>query len=343
VSELQTATAAGRARPLWKRILRPVALPLLRAAGRLRTHGSLFRDLWWRSPREIPARLSHYYIHRWRIPLIHFDTDLGRKVFRDPTRFTEQIRGRCYLYHARLRSWQRDPDGAGAESWRLGYRRLGCVTSPEKMREVAAYLQEKVFDSPKAERFESHGQLVRISMQRAEEAAPELLQLLTGEVLDAVRRYYRSNFRLFNVGVWRNFNVPGIKPEDDTLSNNWHADLRRVDMVKVFIVASDVTEEDGPTHAITREWTREVLRRGFGHRRDYRLPVETIEHPDHLVQLTGPAGTALLVNTNLCFHRAGVPAAGRSRDIIEFRFVASPVHSLVPPAEEEISLRDRIV
>ena len=200
---------------------------------------------------------------------------------------------------------------------------------------------ERIFNSGQAARYEFHGRLAMISLQRANEAAPELMALLNDDVLGAVRQYYRSNFALYNVGAWRNFHVPVIGPGEEALSNNWHTDSRRIDMLKVFILGSDADENSGPTHALTREWSREVVRRGFKHRRDYQVPVEVIEDPGHLVRLTGPAGTALLCNTNLCFHRAGVPAQGRQRDLIEFRFVASPDMCLTLPDEAKLPKRDR--
>lgn len=282
-----------------------------------------------------------YYILNWRVPLYELDVKIGKRTFRDTTRFTEHIRGRYFLWRARMKSRAADPDGEGRRSWKIGFRKLGRVASDEQMTAIREKL-DAAFNSGTAYRYVFHDRLAHISIQRANETVPELMTLLTPQVLDAVRAYYRTGFQLYNVGAWRNYHVPRIDEGEEPLSNNWHTDARRVDMLKVFVVATDVTEDDGPTHAITRQWTRKVIGMGFDHRRGYGIPVEKIEHPDHLVKLTGPAGTALLCNTNLCFHRAGLPGPGRVRDIIEFRFVASPDEVLTLPDFSKLSLRDQL-
>jgi hypothetical protein len=39
-----------------------------------------------------------------------------------------------------------------------------------------------------------------------------------------------------------------------------------------------------------------------------------------VVKFTGDAGSAILANTEHCFHRAGFPDEGNIRDIIQFQF-----------------------
>jgi hypothetical protein len=278
----------------------------------------------------------------WKGWLYEFDVKLGMLTFRDTTRLSEHLRGRYFLSNARLQSYRPDHSGEGSRSYKLGYRRLGRIASAERMREIGVQL-ERAFnsDDPGVHRVEKDGRIVHIGILPVEKIVPEIMSLLTDDILAAVRQYYRSNFTLYLVSAWRNYHV-SMTPKEEYLSNHWHTDASRIDSLKVFVVASDVNEDDGPTHVLDREWTREVIRRGFHHRSDYRLPIEKIENPLHLVKLTGPAGTALLANTNLCLHRAGVPAPGRKRDIIEFRFIATPRMRLDPPSSRELAPRDRV-
>lgn len=44
---------------------------------------------------------------------------------------------------------------------------------------------------------------------------------------------------------------------------------------------------------------------------------------DDIYQFTGKAGSALLVNTTHCLHKAGLPKNGLSRDLLELRFNVS--------------------
>jgi hypothetical protein len=277
-----------------------------------------------------------------RIKRILREMEWGKRVFRNPTQISEQFRGRYFHLRAKLGGLRLDPDGKGAESRRLGYRPLGRIASAGQMQP----LQKKLNDAFSVERlddFHFKGSIATRSLPFALNEIPELMSLLTPQVLDAVRQYYGSNFRLYNVAAWRNWHIPSTPLVEEAYSNNWHTDSRRIDMLKVFVTGTDVSDDDGPTHALSREWTKEVVRKGFNHRRDYGLPVSEIENPQHLVKLTGPAGTALLCNTNLCFHRAGVPGEGRCRDLIEFRFIASPEFSLTMPDNDSLPLRDRIV
>lgn len=50
---------------------------------------------------------------------------------------------------------------------------------------------------------------------------------------------------------------------------------------------------------------------------------ELLNNPKYVTKAIGSSGTSLLVNTELCLHRAGIPSHGRFRDIIQFRFLPS--------------------
>jgi hypothetical protein len=281
------------------------------------------------------------YPERWlrRLPA---DMEWGKRIFNNPTPFTEQLRGRYFLWKARLGGGRSSPSSEGLKSRQLGFRPLGRIATDTQIAEVQAQL-EKVLAVPRPDDFRFKGELATRSILFAKDEVPGIMQLLTPEVLAAVREYYGCNFQLLNVSAWRNWHIKPDSVADEAYSNNWHTDCRRIDMLKVFIVATDVSDQDGPTHVLSREWTREVVRKGYKHRRDYQIPIDFIENPQHMVQLTGPAGTALLCNTNLCFHRAGIPGPGRYRDLIEFRFLASPSYSLNIPENSSVAWRDRML
>jgi hypothetical protein len=289
-----------------------------------------FQTRWQKWKSEAPQR---------RLAQIPKDIEWGKRLFSDTTPATEHLRGGLFLTHARLFGY-RSSTAAGRESRRKGLRALGKIAADDVIKTVTEKLSA-VLSTPREDDYYYKGTLATRSLTYAKNEMPELMQLITPTMLGAVGEYYGSNFRLLNVSAWRNWHIPPMPNSEEVYSNNWHTDQRRIDMLKVFVTGSDVTEADGPTHVLTREWTREIVRRGFDHRRDYGLPIETIENPEHLVRLTGPAGTALLCNTNLCFHRAGLVGAGRCRDIIEFRFLASPTFSLDVPDDKSLPWRDR--
>jgi hypothetical protein len=277
-----------------------------------------------------------------RMRRIPADMKWGKRIFQNPTPFTEQLRGRYFLLRARMGGKTYACGEEGRKSRQMGYRVLGRIATAARMAPVQAAL-ERIFAVPRPDDFHFKGSLATRSILFAKDEVPGIMDLITPQMLEAVHQYYGCDFQLLNVSAWRNWHIRPENLADEAYSNNWHTDGRRIDMLKVFVVATDVSDDDGPTHALTREWTREVVRKGYDHRRNYQLPVEVIEDPRHMVRLTGPAGSALLCNTNLCFHRAGIPGPGRYRDLIEFRFLASPKFSLEMPENSALDWRDRIV
>jgi hypothetical protein len=285
------------------------------------------------------AHWSKHDFPRRYVDTLPTNIQWGKRLFRDTTPATEHIRGNLFHAQARMLSFKLS-SADGRESRRRGFRALGAIGPADVVGPVTAKVSSAL-SQPRADDYVYKGTLATRSLTFVAREVPEVLQLLTPTMLGAVRDYYGSNFRLLNVSAWRNWHLQAMPNSEEAYSNNWHTDGRRIDMLKVFVTASDVTEADGPTHALSREWTREIVKRGFDNRRNYGLPVETIENPKHLVKLTGPAGTALLCNTNLCFHRAGVVGEGRQRDIIEFRFLASPTFSLEMPDDASLAWQDR--
>lgn len=263
----------------------------------------------------------------------------GKRLFRDTTPVSEHVRGNFFLAKARALGWK-STSAEGRLSRRRGLRMLGKLGPDELVQPI---LQEvrAALSHARADDCLYKGSLAIRSLTYAGREMPELVKLVTPAMIDAVREYYGSNFQLLNIDARRTWHIPPMPNSEEVYSNNWHTDGRRVDMLKVFVAASDVTEADGPTHVLTREWTHEIIKRGFRNRRDYGLPIEMIENQQHMARLVGPPGTALLANTNLCFHRAGVVGEGRERDILEFRFLASPTFSLEMPDDKSLPWQDR--
>ena len=125
------------------------------------------------------------------------------------------------------------------------------------------------------------------------------------------------------VVAYRNYAVPAGIAEGEIYSSNWHCDARRPSLLKLMLNISDVTDQDGPFHVVSRQRTRTLLTMGFKNRHDYGLPDDVMEDPQHVVKLVGPSGTGMLCCTYRCLHRAGIPAPGRHRDLLRMVFVPS--------------------
>jgi hypothetical protein len=162
---------------------------------------------------------------------------------------------------------------------------------------------------------------------------PELLELITDDLIDILENYYESHFRLDTekISPRRNYHVPPeVAQESEVYSNYWHCDNHSIDRIKLFVYLTDVTEEDGPFHLISKPETKQVVRnKEYSHReRKRHTPGSRIERIADVIRFTGPTGSAALCNTQCCVHRAGVPAEGHHRDLVQLQF---------EPASEPIS------
>ncbi|MFB6225663.1 MAG: hypothetical protein ABEI13_04365 [Candidatus Paceibacteria bacterium] len=156
---------------------------------------------------------------------------------------------------------------------------------------------------------------------KVHERIPELSGLLTDDVISALRAYYGSYVGVKHIYYWRNYHVPDNILNTEVFSDRWHPDREPIDITKLFVNISDVTTEHGPFHILPLQQSRKLSRQN---RRRLR-PEEFGEFvdSDDIVKAVGSAGTAMLCNTELCWHRAGIPEEGNYRDIIQFQFKPS--------------------
>ena len=61
-----------------------------------------------------------------------------------------------------------------------------------------------------------------------------------------------------------------------------------------------------------------MLMNGYKSRHEYGAAKKLLDDIEP-IKFTGPSGTALLISTVQCFHRASVPSAGHQRDTLAFR------------------------
>ncbi|MCE3233084.1 MAG: hypothetical protein K0R98_1341 [Rickettsiaceae bacterium] len=174
------------------------------------------------------------------------------------------------------------------------------------------------------------------------ESLPSAKKLFTEELHSFLRQYYQSEYSLHSIYVWRTKHISeahlqSIYP-NQPYSILWHVDGHPIDTLKMFMVLSDVEEADGPLHYLTEQRTEELRNNGYFSRFKYGVSREEIENPKYLRKLVGPSGTTGFCNTTKCLHRAGVPAEGRQRDILQFRFQASTTPFEFPKSSDGFPL-----
>ncbi|MDP6371292.1 MAG: hypothetical protein QF634_02145 [Vicinamibacterales bacterium] len=140
---------------------------------------------------------------------------------------------------------------------------------------------------------------------------------------------HQSHVKLLGVTCWRNFHIPPALAEAREVgySHYWHNDAQAIHTIKLFVALSDVDEQDGPLHVLPMDVSRRVM--------NWRFSRKRVRHAERLnagaSRMVGPRGTATLGNATLCLHRAGIPAPGRHRDMLQFLFKAHPTRDLRPP------------
>ena len=235
-----------------------------------------------------------------------------------------------YRYLAGELSVRRARKQSGISSnggWDHGFVMLGQICPQSTMKTIA-----KDFDNlmsadgawirrGKGNRvFLDHGVEVSRMLTNTAERMPSVLSLVSDALRASVNEYFGCPAEFTEVSAWRNWHVPDELTSLDLLSDHWHQDSHRSDIVKVFVALSDITDDDGPFHFIDRKASRRAIQSGYRYSVADATALEV--EPGEVKRLIGPAGTAAIVNTIHCLHRAGLPAKGRQRDIIELRFKA---------------------
>ena len=210
------------------------------------------------------------------------------------------------------RAVRKSPNAADGDLSTKGFS-LWSGIDPSRLARVRDRYNEIIVDP-------AHSDFLTAGAKPAKAGQPVYRYLVRDAFL---RNHYRGAYHLHSVAMWRTTNVPAeIAETQPPYSLKWHNDHHTVDTLKLFILLSDVTEDDGPFHFLSLEQTKRVIRRGFRDRHNYGIPLSEIEDRRHLHRLIGPVGTAAFCNTTVCLHKAGVPKSGRTRDILQFRFEA---------------------
>ncbi len=154
-------------------------------------------------------------------------------------------------------------------------------------------------------------------------------EILTPHVRSVVEGYFGSWFDVLVVEAWRTLALAGVTEDTavEAYSNQWHNDRYPTSWLRIFIYLSDgVTRETGAFRCHPIPSTKQIVRSGGYLRRSLMLASTraALEDESRIVYFEGNAGDACLANAMHCLHRAGVPKAGSTRDILAFTFKPAP-------------------
>ena len=248
-----------------------------------------------------------------------------RLVFGNDGTWSDNIEGISALRHLRRSAPVTAEDPRSAQAGRI-LRKRGWLSIPafpvEIMDPIRRGYERAIEDSTATRDMGARDRSAVRYVVDPVKQVPELRLLLSEAVRSVLIGYYRTHFCLQHVRMWR------IKPltTDERFQYNygnlWHCDPHRVTVMKLFVqVSEDVSAENGALRMHDIPTTRLIMRSGFISRtRQVALAQRLIEDEKRMVVFDGPPGSALIMNPNLCLHRAGVPLPGRTRGMVQLTF-----------------------
>jgi hypothetical protein len=228
---------------------------------------------------------------------------------------------------ARGDGWQYE-DPAAQDLTRLGYARLkisydaGLIDRLSKDLDRAINDPQKSAPSNQAQE-RKHPEASR-SLLNPLETIPDLALLIDDNVRNVLWSYFGGHFQWTQTVVYRTFNIPDESKE--VYSNIWHFDRLHTAYLQLFVYLSpNVTaEETGAFRIHSRSSSREILRKGFLHRRIMTKSARRmLDDPSRVDCIEGVAGTAFITANAWCLHRAGVPKPQHHRDVAVFSLIPS--------------------
>lgn len=113
-----------------------------------------------------------------------------------------------------------------------------------------------------------------------------------------------------------------------------HCDSDEATQVKIFVLCTEVTTENGPLVILGADSSRR-LRESVAYRHNHRVTdeeaVAALGNLDDLHAITGPPGTICSVDTSRCFHYGSRVAAPTGRRVVVLMQYITPWAFIMPP------------
>lgn len=235
--------------------------------------------------------------------------------------------GRLYRSYARLNAEgdvaARD-DATVAQLRSEGYVHLGQAIDDETIQAIQPKFDELIEDEDTSVvRGAYEGKVYSRIVHNSHERLPELSGIVNEEVVQTLESYFDAHFKPVALLPVRNYHVPPeVIEEAETFANYWHFDQHFTAAIKLFVLLSDVDEDDGPLHIAPKIDSKRLARKGF-RRYESGVPNRIVENHADVIRFTGPAGSAMLGETHSLLHRAGNPSPNRQRDMVILQLAPS--------------------
>ena len=252
------------------------------------------------------------------------DEKVGKKIFGNPVGFSRNFKGNSKL------NTKIDKNLLNENPELYNLRKEHCLLLGQPFKKsiienISKKYNQLIDDDEFSFKSEAKGVNFMRTIYNAPKSFPEVSELIDDNIKKLLEGYYQNqNFSILHVDCRRHFHVPDeIGSKLELFGLKWHCDWRTTDQIKLFIYLSDVTEEDGPFHAQSKERTSHIMKMGYYRPENYNVAEEVMEESDHITKVTGPKGTAFFANSNILLHKAGNPKLDHQRDVIAFSIQAA--------------------
>lgn len=152
------------------------------------------------------------------------------------------------------------------------------------------------------------------------ESAP--FKLATSEgLVKAVAEYLGCAPVLWNIAAMYS---PPTEPEVGTLTGSqyWHRDSEDIASIKIWILCSDVNEENGPTHCLPRNLSDDIAVK-IGYKQGEKIVDDAVISPynSQAVRLVGVVGDTFVTDTCRCFHMGSRTGSSSDRLVLMFNYI----------------------
>lgn len=261
-----------------------------------------------------------------KVGLTDIQRKMGRLVFGVDRPFSQHATGKLAVKRSQIRSEsvQNGTSDRAEQLRRDGVLNLGCIYDDNLISSTAeafdTHLEEHGPTYTRGHDGEDYTYGVSSTDFEISEQFHQLEDFVNSEIRKLLRTYYGSYFQPVRINMWRNRHVPpDVVSESEVFSNYWHFDPHTTDHVKIFIYLTDVSDDDGPFHYITKGESMNIASESFERKHD-GVPNGKVEEMAAVQRFTGPKGSTAFCNTTTNLHRAGIPAKGNQRDLLQIVF-----------------------
>ena len=227
------------------------------------------------------------------------DKYLGIKIYKNPTGLYTHFKGRRGERLLRERKFFNDYNNHGI--MKLDYK-----LKDEDIVKLIQYINE--INSCKLNKNIEILRSVERTIVTGLEANP-----IIQKIVNYIEQESDLKFGILDAIIYRNYGAEDLNHLK--ISGDWHFDRRPTDWIRIFVALSNINYENGPLTYINRNDSLiHVLENGYG--RD-KISQFEIENSYNVKYFTGNAGEAIIADVQKVLHKAGIPKAGFTRDMLQ--------------------------